>query len=156
MQSQYHNLPQINGVDQKDGKQYASRLVSHKDGMLCLDIAGAYPPEAAVKSWRRTVTVGKSTVRITEDYELSAFKAPSRLMFMTPVKPVVEKGGAIITLGKYRLKYDARALSAEVEDISELLDPLLRRVWGDRMYRIVLTVKKETQKGRVEVVVISN
>ena len=51
MQSQYHNLPQINGIDQKDGKEYAAQLISHMDGLLCLDIAIAYPEEAAVKSW---------------------------------------------------------------------------------------------------------
>ena len=43
MQSGYHNLPQINGFDQKDGKQYAAKVVSHKGGQLTLDIAGAYP-----------------------------------------------------------------------------------------------------------------
>ena len=62
MQSGYHNLPQINGTDQKDGKQYAAKMISHKDGLLCLDIAGAYPESAGVKSWKRTVTASKSGI----------------------------------------------------------------------------------------------
>ena len=71
MQSQYHNLPQINGVDQKDGKQYAAKVVSHKDGQLCLDIAGAYPAEAMVKTWKRMVSSGSSGITVTEAYQLS-------------------------------------------------------------------------------------
>ena len=55
MQSGYHNLPQINGTDQKDGKDFSAKVVNHKDGQLTLDIAGAYPADAAVKSWKRTV-----------------------------------------------------------------------------------------------------
>ena len=47
MQSGYHNLPQINGIDQKDGKAFAAKVISHKDGQLTLDIAGAYPAEAS-------------------------------------------------------------------------------------------------------------
>ena len=149
MQSCYHNLPQINGVDQKDGKQFASRVVSQKAGRLCLDIAGAYPPEAAVKSWCRTMSIAKSSVNITEEYELDAFQKPSRLMLITTVPPMSGHPG-VITLGKYRLEYDIRELSAETEDISSLLDPLLRRIWGDRMYRIVLTIKSSALKGRVK------
>ena len=143
MQSQYHNLPQINGIDQKDGKQYAAKVISHKDGQLCLDIAGAYPEEAAVKSWKRTVTAMKSGISITEDYELTAYRQPARLMLITSDKNALQ-----------RIKYDNRQLDAAVEDISHLLDPLLQHIWGKEKYRIVLTVKltktKETIKYTIQ------
>ena len=139
MQSQYHNLPQINGIDQKDGKQYAAKVISHKDGQLCLDIAGAYPEEAAVKSWKRTVTAMKSGISITEDYELSACRQPARLMLMTTDKNALQ-----------RIKYDNRQLDATVEDISHLLDPLLQHIWGKEMYRIVLTVKSTKTKETIK------
>ena len=70
MQSGYHNLPQVNGVDEKDGKSFAAKFVSHKPGMLCLDIAGAYPKEAGVQSWKRTLKATKQAIEITEDYTL--------------------------------------------------------------------------------------
>ena len=139
MQSGYHNLPQINGVDQKDGKQYAAKVVSHKDGQLCLDIAGAYPEEAAVKSWKRTVTAMKSGISITEDYELSACRQPTRLMLITTDKSALQ-----------RIKYDSRQLNAAVEDISYLLDPLLQHIWGQEMYRIVFTVKSTKTKQTIK------
>jgi len=139
MQSQYHNLPQINGIDEKDGKQYAAKVVGHKDGQLCLDIAGAYPEEAAVTSWKRTVAISHNAITVTEDYELSAYRQPTRLMFIT-LDPDALK----------HIRFDNAQLSASVEDISDKLDPLLQHIWGKRMYRIILTVKSTKTKGTIK------
>ena len=148
MQSGYHNLPQINGCDQRDGKQYAARVVSQQKNRLTLELAGAYPKEAAVSSWQRTVSLTKQDVRIVDRYTLKEYKAPTRLMLMTTIPPVDTRPG-ILTLGHYALHYDARQLSAEVEDISPLLDPTLTSMWGTRMYRIVLTILSDQLSGTV-------
>ena len=154
MQSGYHNLPQINGVDEKDGKEYGSKVVSHKDGLLCLDIAGAYPQEAAVKYWKRTLSAGKTAITITEDYELEAYHQPSKLIFITPVKPVMNtQRGTIdfqLSSGNRQLKYNAHQVEPSVEDISELLDPLLQQIWGGQMYRIILTIKSDKNKEQIK------
>ena len=139
MQSQYHNLPQINGIDQKDGKEYAAKVVSHKDGQLTLDIAGAYPVEAAVKSWKRTVLAMKSGISVTEDYELSEYRQPTCLMLMTLDPDALQ-----------RIHFDANQLSATIEDISDKLDPLLQHMWGQKMYRIILTVKSTKTKNKIK------
>ena len=138
MQSQYHNLPQINGIDQKDGKEYAAKVVSHKDGQLTLDIAGAYPAEAAVKSWKRTVIAMKSGVSVTEDYELSEYRHPTCLMLMTLDPDALQ-----------RIHFDANQLSATIENVSDKLDPLLQHMWGQKMYRIILTVKSKKNKNKI-------
>lgn len=139
MQSQYHNLPQINGIDQKDGKDYTAKVISHKDGQLCLDIAGAYPAEAAVTSWKRTVTAMKSGISITEDYELSEYRQPIRLMLMTLDPDALQ-----------HIHFDASQLSATIEDISDQLDPLLQHMWGQKMYRLILTVKSAKTKNKIK------
>ena len=139
MQSGYHNLPQINGIDQKDGKQYAAKVISHKEGQLCLDIAGAYPKEAAVKSWKRTIKAMKSGVSVIEDYELYDYRQPTRLMFLT-LDPDALK----------RIHYDANQLSATIEDISNQLDPLLQSMWGPKMYRVILTIKSTKTNNRIK------
>ena len=139
MQSGYHNLPQINGIDQKEGKAYAARVVDHKSGLLTLDIAGAYPKEAQVKTWKRTVQAMKSGISVTEDYELNAYCQPTRLMLMTIDPDAIR-----------RLHYDARQLDVTVEDISDQLDPLLQGMWGEKMYRIVMTVKSKKTKNTIK------
>ena len=139
MQSQYHNLPQINGFDQKDGKDYAAKVVRHKEGQLMLEMAGAYPKEAAVKSWQRTVTAMSSGISVTEDYELSNCIAPTRLMFIC-LDP-----GAL-----QHIDYNHSQFDVAVEDISDRLDPLLKHIWGEKMYRIILTVKSAKTKNKIK------
>lgn len=144
MQSQYHNLPQINGIDQHDGKQYAAKVIAKGKRSLALDIVGAYPKEAAVKSWVRTATLKGTTLQVADKYELSECKQPTRMMYMTTVKPDVATKG-IVKLGNHSLEYPASLAEAAVEDVSDKLDPVLHHLWGDHMYRIVLTMKKEGQ-----------
>ena len=139
MQSGYHNLPQINGIDQKDGKDYAAKVIRHKEGQLTLELAGAYPKNAAVKSWQRTVTAMKSGISVTEDYELRDFIAPTRLVFMALTPDALQ-----------HLHYDASQLSATVEDISDKLDPLLQHMWGPKMYRVILTVKSTKTTNKIK------
>ena len=151
MQSGYHNLPQINGYDQKDGKEYAARIVSHKDGQLTLDIAGAYPAEAAVKTWNRTVLTMKSGIYVTEEYELRDFIAPTRLLFITTVKPEISQNARpFVRLGSHRIDYNSSQLSATIEDVSDHLDPVLQQMWGQQMYRIILTVKSTKTKNKIK------
>lgn len=149
MQSDYHNLPQINGASQKDGRQYAAKVVAQKRHSITLDIAGAYPAEAAVKSWRRTVALSGRKVSVTEDYELNEYKSPSRLMLMTTVRPEVKKDGEL-QLGNATLTYTPSQLQVTVEDKSSLLDPLLTTLWGKALYRIVMEVKSTAKTGRIQ------
>src|SRR5258706_2645190 len=75
-QSQYHNLPIINGFGQLAGKPYAAEQVKHSTSetasSLFMDIAKAYPKEAGIAFWNRTVTLDRSkdTVDIVDDYSL--------------------------------------------------------------------------------------
>ena len=150
MQSDYHNLPRINGKSQCEGKQYAARVVSYKPGRLTLDLADAYPKEAWVRWWKRTVSLQKNRrVEVTEDYSLYDYRAPSQLVFITPVKPVCAKAGEV-GLGKHRIRYDAQQLEPTIEDISELLDPVMQKMWGSKMYRIVMTVKHHKLKATLK------
>lgn len=148
MQSDYHNLPQVNGVSQRDGKQFHADVVKNSRHSITLDIAKAYPEAADVKSWQRTVTLKGTEVEVTEKYTLGTYKAPSRLMLMTTVMPDVSKAGTV-RLGKNTITYDAARLSVTVEDKSALLDPLLTGLWGNRLYRIVMELRGKATAGKV-------
>lgn len=148
MQSAYHNLPQINGMDQKDGKQYGASVVRQSGRSMTLDIASAYPEKAAVKQWLRTVTMNKKEISIGEQYELSEHKAPVRLMYMTTIRPDVNEKG-IVRIGTHSLQYPSGSVTADVEDLSALIDPVIERLWGKELYRIVLTVNNKELKGEL-------
>ena len=149
MQSQYHNLPQINGADQRDGKQFAAANAKYKKGSLSLDITGAYPAEADVKRWVRTVRISKGgIVTVNEDYELSKSQGATKLMLITIAKPELAAKG-VIKIGNRCIEYNANQLDVAIESISDKLDPLLQRIWGSEMYRIVMTVKGNPAKGKI-------
>lgn len=144
MQSAYHNLPQINGTDQKDGKQYHSKVVKQGARSLSLDIAPAYPAEAAVNHWLRSVSVKGREVVVSETYELAECKGPTRLMYLTPVKPDIAAKG-YVALGSHTLSYPT-GLSVSVEDLSPLSDPVIERLWGKNLYRIIFTIDDQKSK----------
>lgn len=149
MQSQYHNLPVINGMGQRDGAGYAASAVRYSKGRMRLDIAGAYPAEAGVRRWIREVRVGGSgIVDITEDYELTVCGAPPCLVVMAAVCPDMSVPGRI-SLGSHAVLYNPAQLSVSIEPMEPLLDDKLRGVWGDDLYRIVMTVKGKDKRGKI-------
>lgn len=152
MQSQYHNLPQINGVDQHDGKQYAAKLISKGKRSITLDIAGAYPKEAQVKTWQRTATLKGETLQISERYELDAVKSTTRLMYLTPQKPDASSKG-VIRIGSHTLRYPSSEATATVEEIEISKDPVLHEMWGESLYRISLTMIKDKPRNTINITI---
>ena len=100
MQSAYHNLPTINGVMQKNGREYQATDAGYKAGktkvVFSLDISKAYPGEAKVKSWKRTITLERGKrVTISDKYVLDAVKENLKLTLMSWQKPGLEVEGKI-------------------------------------------------------------
>jgi len=159
MQSAYHNLPTINGFPQKDGRDHAASDVRYRAGAraaeLSLDIAGAYPPEAGVKAWRRTLRLERGRRIVVRDrYELDMAAAPAVWTFMTVRKPS-EAGPGRILLGAadspgrtepLRLIYDGARWRAAIEPIA-VNDTRLRAAWGGTVYRILLRAKAVSASG---------
>jgi hypothetical protein len=146
MQSAYHNLPLINGVQQHEGSKYAARdpkFVSDPSSVkFSLDIAGAYPEEAAVKKWQRTYFLKrKKSFTITDTYQLSSNKGKNELHFMT--SNMVEK----IKDGLLRLKGDSTSLDLQYnpEIVTPVIEPIeikdsrLLQSWPKNISRIIFT-----------------
>jgi hypothetical protein len=150
MRSAFHNLPTINGVMQKDGRCYAARDVAYAaddaTAALSLDIAAAYPEEAAVKTWRRTIRLERGErVVVQERYVLREAREPLRLSLMTPRRPELAGEGSVrLVPGEATspapviIRFDGSRFRAAVETLP-LEDAQLRSSWGPVLYRIVLT-----------------
>ena len=160
MQSAYHNLPTINGVQQAPGGNYAAKDVSYKsdDEMaeITLDIAGAYPEGAGVNSWIRTVTMNRGVdIAITDEYDLEDVTGDTILHLLTPCDVVIQEGGQIDlgaselsdgrTSGSAQIHYDGNKLSASAEEV-EVEDRRLKGIWGERLTRINITAKNPMKK----------
>ena len=152
MQSNYHNLPIINGQPESFGTQYHATQVraDEKRFIFTADIAKAYPEEAAVDSWIRAYQLQKNRLVITDDYRLKMKKAPNQLNFMTWGNvDISEKGRIKLHINKVKatLSYDANVFKPTVEAV-ELTDQRLSKVWGDRIYRITLMANDQALSGQ--------
>ncbi|HWT57635.1 MAG TPA: heparinase II/III family protein [Rhizobium sp.] len=137
MQSAYHNLPTFGGVMQSAGEAFGARDVEVEFGdgeaRISLDISGAYPPEADVRSYRRAVSLQRGRhVEIVDTYDGDK---PAVLSLMTCVAPTVAPGGIdLADLGS--IVVDG-AGSIEIDEI-EVDDIRLRSAWPEKLYRLRL------------------
>ncbi|MBO7743003.1 heparinase II/III family protein [Paenibacillus sp. MWE-103] len=157
-QSAYHNLPTVRGAQQRVGGEYRASDVAYACGddvsELSMNIAGAYPPEAGIASWRRTVSLrrsGRAAVEVTDDFALVEPTSELAYTLMTPCVPrEIEAGLLRLDYAPDRfvtIAYDAERLTFASETIP-VADSRLRRNWGDAVYRILFAEKAAVKEGR--------
>lgn len=147
MQSNYHNLPMINGVPQKHGREYKASHVQANKNRFSADIAKAYPSEAEVKSWIRSYELKNKELVVRDCFELNEILAANQLNFLTWGDIQLNKGTVAIEVQgvKATLEYDADAFDVKKETI-QLKDKKLSNVWGEQVYRLSFTAKKLVKK----------
>lgn len=157
MQSQYHNLPKINGADQLPGKEFRAINTSFKNtaskAVFTTDIAPAYPEEAKVGKWERTYILQKGrSFEIIDNYQLREQTGlGTSLNLMTCCSVVSEKPGLLILKneeGSFKLEYNPVQLESFVEQIP-IADNKLKGYWPDGLVRIVFQVKGSGAKGKI-------
>lgn len=154
MQSAYHNLPTINGTMQKNGRKYRAYDVGYKSGKkrasFSLDISKAYPDEAKVKSWKRTITLNRGkNIIIRDKYTLKEVTQNLQISLMSWRKPALEADGIIRLENPEEIKdskaiyirYDKKRFRLDIETIP-LEDGRLQSSWGNQLFRIMLTAKQ--------------
>jgi hypothetical protein len=156
MQSGYHNVPVINGVEQKDGASFKAKnttfVSSPKAATFSTDIAGSYPADAKVKSWVRSYTLnrGKSLV-VNDKFELSEVKAGSvtSANFVTSCKVTEVKSGLLKLEGdgfSINMAYNPKVVKPVIE-FKEVNDRSLKRYWPNGATRIKLEFINNGVKG---------
>lgn len=159
MQSQWHNTPVINGVMQQDGKIFKAKNIIYQTSnpnfyTFSLDLSSAYPEKANVNTWVKNFKFYKkqNKVEIFEQYQLTEWKEPSKIMLLTAVKPSINSNSISLSLDGGRtaeIKFDKNEVEAAVEE--KLLDDNRhKKFWGEKVYRVVLTVKSRAREGIVK------
>ncbi|MGC9342400.1 MAG: heparinase II/III domain-containing protein [Bacteroidales bacterium] len=145
MQSSYHNLPEINHKTQKDGREfYASDFTSKNKGkktLISMQLENAYPPDAAVNKFLRSLEFNrsKSQLTITDDFEFVENENYLKFNFLTNHVPVL-KGGKVELINADNNETVAIIETGEkLEVIFEeimIQDSRLSRAWKDKLFRI--------------------
>lgn len=137
MQSAWHNLPTFGGVMQGAGEAFAARDVSTGFGpaesWIEQDIAGAYPSEAGLRSYRRRVRLLKG--RAVELVDTWDGNRPAELTLMFRDRPQID--GARLVLPDIAELAWTGAGPARLEAVP-ITDPRLRWAWPDTLYRVLL------------------
>lgn len=151
--SPFHNLPTINGQEQKSGIKFAandvSYLLSDKSAELKMNIASAYPKEAGVKTWVREVSMNKGKdIIIADHFEMNTSLNTLTQSFMSVCETDLSKPGQIAFIlpnkSKVYLDYDAKLWTASKENIELKIpeDQDLKKSWeGKDIWRILLKNK---------------
>jgi hypothetical protein len=154
-----HNAPVVNGVEQKDGREYQATHVEFRDQpsaqRLSMNLEKAYPAEAGIESLRREldfVRNPKTLIQVRDTWTLS--RSPSNLRYFFHSQGQVKKlqpGLLSIDCTPRRLlfEYDPPDMAVRLE-ILPLKDEILRNNWGDRLYRIVFDYQETRVSGTVQ------
>lgn len=148
MQSNYHNLPMINGVPQKYGRRYKATEVKATKNSFSANIATAYPDEAGVKKWIRSYTMKSDALMISDRFELNEIKKENVINFLSWGDIIIKDGVIEISVNgvKGTLKYDTKMFKVKKECV-KLTDKKLSSVWGAEVYRLSFIAKEKEQKG---------
>lgn len=151
MQSNYHNLPMINGVPQQFGSQYKAEDVRFdpKRMSFSADLAAAYPEDAHVSRWVRSYKLDQNALKIGDSFTLKKAEKPNQVNFLTWGKVDISVPGAVtieVNNEKVRLAYDKNTFEPAIETV-KLVDPRLSNVWGEEIYRVSLNAKKQPLSG---------
>lgn len=163
--SAYHNVPMINGLEQKDGRQYRASLVSHRamatESTIQMNLEKAYPQEAHVDVWHRTLTLDRerNRVKVTEQYQLDSLAVENdeaatsgfdnSVVLLVYGQPQELRPGKIhLQDGAVCLEYDAQSLLATIEKV-KMADGIMKTQWHDNVYRIRLFPKEYAPKAKI-------
>ncbi len=83
MQSNYHNLPMINGMPQKHGRKYKTTNVRATKNSFSANRANAYPKEAKVKEWIRSYWMKNNELVIKDIFTLDEAIGENVINFLT-------------------------------------------------------------------------
>jgi len=162
-QSEYHNLPIINGAGQKAGREFEAKnvksTINEKEVSLSMDIASAYPKEAGISSWNRLVKLNrkKNQVELSEEYALLEPPKSIEQVFMTLCEADISEKGKIKFKGENNsnmtLNYDAKLWEVKTDKPStegaEYRN--FEAKWNNHsMTRIILSKIAAAQKGKYQ------
>ncbi len=163
MQSAYHTLPTIvatASMMQAPGRTFAARDATYAmddaSAHLSLDIAGAYPDEAKLTSWKRTVTLhrGKawtSSTPTTWKHQRKPHAQRADAMRVDASAPgTARTHGSRTARRSQRRRRDADLRCGQTQrhrrGNCHRRRPQIGQVWGNRLFRILFTAQNPPQQ----------
>ena len=159
--SEYHNLPIINGIGQKEGRAFEAKDVKEtihaKEASLSLNLAAAYPETAGIQQWIRKTSLNreKESVDISDEYLLKSPATSLEQIFMTVCKVdsigVGQLQFTAVNGKKLLLKFDSKnwKVVLDTPSFEGMEYESFNSKWdGKKITRVILQHKKPGAKGK--------
>ena len=147
MKSSYHSIPTVDGVEEREGAEFASRdeVCDLSSRCVTMDLAGAFPPEAGVLRMQRTLQLDGDTVLLADEVRAD-HEADIRFNYLTLDEPEVISEGKLKITGGRVFEYDPGGFTLIIERVENTNLPYddlnFRGSWQrDCLYRIVLLAR---------------
>ncbi len=165
MQSSWHAVPEVRGIPQSPGPEFAARDVRRTEGALSSDLAGAYPLPA-LHAWRRSIRLERSApsrVVIDDAWELDTWDGDGpepettvRMLLAGAVRlggttaHITPLDGARPVVVRWPEGVEAHTVIREIDD------PVLTEPWGERLTRLDLVVTDRRELSVTVELFVSN
>ena len=144
-----HNLPIVADMEEGLGASYrvedAACRLEDDYAMLSMNLAPAYPAQAGLYDWQRTLIYERGTgvVQLIDMFDLQS-PAPVLFCFTTPFEPTL--GERFAQLGPVRMRWEAGLTADSVE--FPVPEGDLRALWGEKLYRVILSAPEPLKNGK--------
>ncbi len=146
MRSDWHNLPLINNVKQKQGPQYEASAFEYKNGESVASFEKAYPEEAGLYKLERKMKLSDDGIDVFDFFEFKNNENIIREHFIT-THDVKIKNNQFILGNEFIIESDSAA-ELLIETVEFKNDEKLIKAWNtDRMNRVVFEYKAPKTKN---------
>jgi len=160
--SAFHNLPTINGQQQKEGAARSAndvRCFHDKGTIVTMNIENAYPAAPGLTVWKRTIEADDQKITITDSFASKKPLASLTQSFMTVCKADIDHPGIILFTtehgNKVSLRYDTDwQATKETMPLATEEEQGLKLTWRNKaITRILLTHRSPKSSGRFEYII---
>ena len=144
VQAGWHNLPIIDGEEEREGTEHAARDVQCTPDGLVLDLAPAYSDAAGIRTLKRCFALDSDGLKLTDEISLQAAREITWI-FLLRDRPVWKNGQ--ITAGNLLIRC-AEELEFEAEE-KPVTDARMARSWPGSLWRVKLKGGKTDQFRQV-------
>lgn len=146
-----HNLPVINGVEQRYGKEFRADAFSVREGEISVSFAGAYPAEAGAEKLLRRLCLSGKGLTLTDHFSFTRNDHRAVAEVLMSVLPLRVEAEGLILGGRYRLRAPGGRIRTEYLPFA---DPILRRDWNCEGVTRIFLEFENTDKICIEVEII--